>query len=100
MYKSYLSYTGFQCARDCLYRYVNTYKIHTPHPPDDRLGSVYGTAVGRLFETFFKERMWRSPGSCERLKALVKPTVDAVLQEEQRPKYGRPGGMFAWRPEL
>jgi hypothetical protein len=40
MHGSYLSYSGFQCADGCLYRYWHTYKGHTPHPPDDRLGSI------------------------------------------------------------
>jgi len=100
LHASYLSYSGYQCAEGCLFRYWHTYKGHTPHPPDDRLGSVYGTVVGRLFETFFKERMWRRPGSGERLKSLVAPTVTRVLAEEKRPKYGRPGGIIRWRPDL
>jgi PD-(D/E)XK nuclease superfamily len=99
MHDSYLSYSGFQCT-DCLYRYWHTYKGHTPHAPDDQLGAIYGTVVGRLFETFFTERMWRKPGSCDRLRALAKPMVTSALEEARQPKYGRPGGIIVWRPEL
>jgi hypothetical protein len=99
MHESYLSYSGFQCT-ECLYRYWHTYKGHTPHPPEDQLGAIYGTVVGRLFETFFAERMWRTPGSCDRLRALAKPMVDAALAEVKKPKYGRQPGILAWRPEL
>lgn len=100
MHNSYLSYSGFQCADGCLYRYWHQYKGHTPHPPDDRLGSIYGTVVGRLFETFFKDRLWRQPGSGERLKAMAPSLVSSVLKDEQQPKFGRPGGLLRWRPEL
>jgi hypothetical protein len=100
MHDSYLSYSGYQKAVGCLYSYWHIYKGHTPHPPDDRLGAVYGTVVGRLFETFFKDRLWLSPGSGDKLTALAGPTVEAVLDEEQKPKKGRPGGFLRWRPEL
>lgn len=100
MYDSYLSYSGFQNARGCLYRYWHTYKGHTQHPPEDRLGSVYGTVVGRLFETFFKDRLWLRPGASDALMTLAAPTVDGVLHEEENPRKGRPGGYHRWRPEL
>ena len=98
--ESYISYSGFQTAQSCLHRYWHTYHGHTPHPPDDRLGMLYGSVVGRLFEIFFKDRLWRERGSGARLKALVAPTVAAVMGEERKPKYGRPGGTFVWRPDL
>lgn len=96
----YLSYSGYQNAEGCRYRYWHSYIAHTPPPkPEDRLGSVYGTVVGRLFETFYANEMWRRPGSSNALTAMAGTVVDAVLDEEVKPKKGRAGGVIVWRRE-
>lgn len=97
----YLSYSGYKCATSCLYHYWHSYIGHTSFAkPDDRLGSIYGTVVGRLFEAFYKGRLWREPGSCSVLSTMADTLVMTVLEEEQKPRKGRPAGVIEWRENL
>jgi len=99
----YLSYSGYQCAKACRLKYWHSYINKTPlAKPEDRLGSIYGTAVGRLFEAFYRDALWKQPGARTALLEMVEPMVDLVLAEEQRPdlKRNRAAGTIAWRESL
>lgn len=97
----YLSYSGYQCAKGCRYKYWNSYINRTPpEKPEDRLGSVYGTVVGRLFEAFYRDRLWRHPGASAIMTAMVETMVDTVLDEEQKPGRLRAAGTIVWRENL
>lgn len=99
----YLSYSGYQCAKACRLKYWHSYVNKTPvTTPEDRLGSIYGTVVGRIFEAFYRDTFWKEAGARAALFDMVEPTVDAVLAEEQRddPQRGRRGGIIVWRESL
>lgn len=98
--QSYLSFSGYQRAEGCLYAYWHGYVGFTPHPPDDRLGSIYGTVVGRLFEAFYRDQLWRLPGARDAMASMAVDMVDTVLAEEQSPRKGKPGGIIVWRDDL
>jgi len=96
----YLSFSGYQCANKCLLLYWHTYENHTNHgQPDDRLGSIYGSAVGRIFELFYEKGIWKNKGSREVLIDMVEDVVDQLLKEALEPRKGRPGGVIMWRGE-
>jgi hypothetical protein len=99
----YLSYSGYQSAKSCRLKYWHSYINKTSlAKPEDRLGSIYGTAVGRLFEAFYRDALWKQPGARAVLLGMVESTVDAVLQEEQSPdpKKNRQAGTIVWRENL
>jgi hypothetical protein len=51
---------------------------------------LYGDAVGKIFECFYRDELWRS-NVTSKLLALVKPTIDRILATETRK-----GGVFDW----
>lgn len=93
----YISYSGYQTAADCHYRYWHTYVAKTPGTPEDILGSLYGSAVGLLFEEFYNQRLWTLPDVRGHMESQAERAVDQCLQEGQRPKRGRPGGIVKWK---
>lgn len=100
MYLSYSGYknSGHQNAGACQLTYWHSYIGKTPPArPDDRLGSIFGTAIGRLFEVFYKDELWRQKGTREVLEGKVEEIVTFVLEDEQKPKRGRPGGVLLWK---
>lgn len=95
----YLSYSGYQVADECLYRYWHTYLGKTATQPEDRLGSIYGSAVGLLFEEFYGQCLWRSPNVRAHMEGQVERVIDHCLEEatKPQPKKGRPGGIIKWK---
>ena len=94
----YLSYSGYKKADACLYAYWHVYVNHTPYGKlDDRLGSIYGIVVGTLFEQFYNEKLWRTPGVQQEMESRVEALVDKTLAEEVKPKKGRSGGVIMWQ---
>jgi len=52
---------------------------------------LYGDTIGKIFERFYRDRIWANPGVTIKLLDLVRPTLNLVLvQEVQR------GGIFDW----
>lgn len=94
----YLSYSGFakfeQCPLAYYYDYIQKVKAEGP---DDRLGSVFGSAVGKVFEDFYTQEIWRRDQPVEVLTASVGPTVDQIIKQETSPRYDRPGGVLLWK---
>lgn len=94
----YLSFTGYSTAESCDFNYWHVYLGKTPHAKeDDRLGSIYGTVVGKLFDRFYVERLWKLPDTKGTMLAMVPAVVDQTLKEEQEPRKGRPGGVIRWK---
>jgi hypothetical protein len=93
----YLSYSGYQLADDCQYRYWHAYIAKTPGEPEDILGSIYGSAVGLLFEEFYNQRLWTLPDVRSHMEAQAERVVDHFLLEGQQPKRGRPAGIVRWK---
>jgi hypothetical protein len=99
----YLSYSGFKLFTSCPFAYWHDYVNHTKIPGvDDRLGSIFGSAVGLVFEWFYSERLWkvdRDKGEEVEPAVLAKAAlaVDSVLRRETLPNHGKPGGVMLWK---
>lgn len=94
----YLSYSGYKKYLDCPYVYWHSYVNETPlEKPEDRLGSVFGSTVGLLFEDFYNQRFWKQ----EQPQAFVMERVGAatarIIKQETSPRWGRPGGVLLWK---
>ena len=96
----YLSYSGYKIVTACLLAYWHKYINRTTVPRDeDRLGSIYGSAVGELFEAFYNEELWRDPNCQEILEKRAPDVVDAVIKKETTPTDWHPAGILLWRGE-
>ena len=95
----YLSFSGRKKSK-CLFAYWHVYINFTPHPKaDDRLGSIYGSSIGKVFEDFYTLKLWRVPGTRKILEDRVPAAVDQYLAEAVQPQKGKPGGILLWRGE-
>lgn len=78
----YLSFTGYKKYKGCPRAYWHEYVHHTPIPPDNCVGSLFGSVIGVVFENFYTNRMWRCSDPTEALSALVKDVAKTVIQKE------------------
>ncbi len=93
----YLSYSGYK-KLDCHFAYYNDYIAHTPKDGvDDRLGSIYGSVVGKLFEDFYAQKLWKKSEPQAYLMGLVEKTVDKTIQRETTAWRDRPAGTLLWK---
>lgn len=79
----YISYSGYKKYRDCPLAYWHQYIGNTKPPRlDNRVNSLYGSAVGKLFELFYNNVIWRRPKIRDVLVAMVPDVVDGLIAEE------------------
>lgn len=96
----YISYSGHKKWDSCGYTYWHEYINNTPiSTPDDRLGSIYGSSVGTLFEDFYALKLWAQKEPQAVLLARVDETVKKVVQSQTTPSKGRQGGVLMWKGE-
>jgi len=96
----YLSYSGWKKAEDCLFSYFNSYINNTAvEGEDDRLGSVFGSVVGVLFEDFYKLKLWKMDQPQGKLVDRIDETVAKVIKQETTATRWRKGGVLKWRDE-
>lgn len=89
----YLSYSGFTTYEECKFEYYNSYIAKTVlEEPDNRVNMLYGDAVGKLFETFYVEKLWKNPDPAGQMVSRVKPTLQRVITNEIKR-----GGRFDWK---
>lgn len=83
---NYISYSGYRTHETCSLQYWHSYinKTVVSGPPENVIGSVFGSVTGTVFEQFYVGKMWRSPSVVENLKALVVPHYEKVLTEAKR----------------
>lgn len=94
----YLSYSGHKKASSCLFAYWHEYINRTPKSGlDDRLGSIYGSVVGRLFEEFYFNKLWRQPNPKDILIERVSQTVRDVITSETTSKGWKTAGVLLWK---
>lgn len=88
----YISYSGHSNFQSCRKSYYLGYIAKVPPAvPDNRVNMLYGDAVGKIFEVFYRDELWRSNVTAQ-LLALVKPTLDRIIATEIRK-----GGVFDWK---
>lgn len=96
----YISYSGHKKWVDCKYSYWHEYINKTTHDGiDDRLGSIFGSAVGTVFEDFYAHKIWAQKEPVSALLARVNDTVKKVIEGQTLPSRGRPGGVLLWKGE-
>jgi PD-(D/E)XK nuclease superfamily len=96
---AYLSYSGWKKYDLCPYAYWHSYIGKTSSPKlDDRLGAIFGSTIGEMFEEFYVQKWWKKRGECQAFMiGQAEFFVDKVLKQETSPKWGRPGGVLMWR---
>jgi hypothetical protein len=93
----YLSYSGYK-KLECMFAYWNEYINKTPKTgPDDRLGSIYGSVVGKLFEYFYTDKVWKKSEPQAYLMSRVEETVDKTIRRETTDWRDRKGGVLLWK---
>jgi hypothetical protein len=88
-----LSYSAYKVYLQCPLEYWHSHVDYTtPAAPDNRINSLYGSAIGEVFEAFYTDKLWLK-GSETRaaLHALVEPTVDRIMAQEVKK-----GGIYDW----
>lgn len=94
----YLSYSGWKKFILCAFAYWNEYLNRTKiDGPDDRLGSIYGSVVGKLFEDFYMMKAWKQPDPQAFIMSRVESTVDKTIERETTPWRDRKGGVIMWK---
>ena len=90
----YLSYSGHKtyssCPRMYWHQYVGKTKLATP---ENKVNSLYGTVVGTLFESFYRDRLWRETGIEQKLVELAPQHLTAAILRETRT------GAVRWKPD-
>jgi hypothetical protein len=87
----YISYSGYDTLQSCRKSYYLGYISKPPLlKPENRVNMLYGDTVGKIFESFYRDEIWRS-NTTARLQALVRPTVQRIVAKETQK-----GGVFDW----
>jgi len=87
----YISYSADKVFSDCPRSYYHKYVDKTPLPkPDNRVHMLYGDVVGKIFEAFYRDQLWKGDPLAN-LLALVRPTLKRVVEDETRK-----GGVLNW----
>lgn len=96
----YISYSGWKKYDGCPFAYWNSYVGKTPvEGPDDRLGSIYGSVVGKIFEDFYNEAWWKNRRPVAMMLGKVEGALAWTIKRETTPYRGRPGGVLMWKGE-
>lgn len=93
----YISYSGHKKWDTCKFSYWHEYINKTAQEVDDRLGSIYGSTVGVLFEDFYTLKLWAQKEPVEALQARVESTLRKTIDSQTLPSKGRPGGTLKWK---
>jgi hypothetical protein len=94
----YLSYSGWKKHDGCPFAYWNEYINRTPKDGvDDRLGSIYGSVVGKLFEYFYTLKVWKQDQPQAYLMGMVSKVVTDTIRRETTPWKDKPGGVILWK---
>jgi hypothetical protein len=82
----YISYSGFSSNEKCPYSYWHRYVAKTVPPElDNRVNMLYGSTVGRSFEHFYNQKMWRIPDFVDVMVSKVPEIAAKVMVDETAP---------------
>lgn len=98
----YISFSGFKTYHSCSFAYWHNYINRTvPEAAEDRLGSIFGSAVGKLFEDFYNKEIWRKGSNARSFLAgeaerVVLDCIREETTESTESDYKRPG-ILRWK---
>lgn len=89
-YSLYLSYSGMATYRLCPKKYKLAYVDEIEASFDPR-NSIFGSAIGKLFEWFYERRAWASSKPTSLVMSWIKSAVDVVCAKEKFEVRSDPG---------
>lgn len=81
-YSLYLSYSGRKSYLTCPRQYHFRYIIKDKTRGDVR-GSIFGSAIGKVFQWFYDRKLWAEPNPIHSCLSLIDEALDSVLQYEK-----------------
>ena len=81
-YDLYLSYSGRRAYLICPEKYCYQYIKHTPREYDPR-ASMFGSAIGKVFEWFYTEKIWSKLDPVRSACDLIVPAINHVFKKEK-----------------
>lgn len=82
---NYLSYSGYKSYEQCPYAYWHKYIVKTkPKVPENGVNALYGTTIGTVFESFYRDSIWKSTNIEEILLGLAEPHLDKAIKDAKR----------------
>lgn len=82
MYDIYLSYSGRKTYLTCPKQYWFHYIVKDPSRGDKRK-SMFGSAIGKLFEWFYEDKMWAEPNPEIAVLSRVKEAISFTFSNEK-----------------
>ncbi|OPZ38441.1 MAG: PD-(D/E)XK nuclease superfamily protein [Synergistetes bacterium ADurb.BinA166] len=95
----YLSYSGRECYLRCPRRYEFRYIQKIPVQRDPR-GSMFGSAIGKVFQWFYDKKLWATVDPVLSCLQLVEPALCEVFREEGFDPSADPGYRSAVRQDM
>lgn len=90
---TYLSYTGYKVESSCSYCYWLSY-VRDPNvnpielPLDNCVNSLFGSIVGKIFEDFYNDEIWKNGSKAESvLLERVDSAYSHVIRDNLRPNW-------------
>jgi hypothetical protein len=96
---TYLSYSGRSCYVKCPKMYEFRYIKETPVFRDLR-GSMFGSAIGKVFQWFYDERLWATPDPVHSCLVLIDRAISEVFKEEGFDPTSDPGYRASVRHDM
>ena len=81
---NYISYSGYKEYEKCPYAYWHKYVVKTKLKIlENSVNSLYGTTIGTIFETFYKQKIWRDQDITGRLLSLAPLHLATAIKESK-----------------
>jgi|WetSurMetagenome_2_1015567.scaffolds.fasta_scaffold363069_1 hypothetical protein len=77
---NYISYSGYKEDEKCPYAYWLKYIVRT-RAVENCINALYGTTIGTVFESFYKQQIWRDKDIVARLLELAPKHLDQAIKE-------------------
>jgi len=80
---TYLSYSGYKSNATCPFQYWNRYVNKTLLKiQENGVNSLYGSTIGVVFESFYRDRVWKRPEYLKVLQDLAEPILDQTIKDQ------------------
>jgi len=98
-YDLYLSYSGRKSYLMCPRHYHFRYILKDPTRGDPR-GSIFGSAIGMVFQWFYDRKLWAEPDPISACLAVVDEAMMNVFQNEKFDPEWDPGFLHVTRQSM